>query len=106
MGLLRRLLGSFELTPSFAELEQANHDVSARYPRERVLAELLARRTADLEDRAELHRLLATRPFDAAAHARSRAILGRVYAGFVRPGTVEDLWYIDGLLDRLRALDE
>ena len=39
-------------------------------------------------------------------HARCRAILGRVYAGFIRPGTVEDLWYIDGLLDRLRALDE
>lgn len=104
MGLLRRLFGSFELTATFAELRQQNHDVAANYPRERVVAELEARLAHDPGARAELHALLQA-PLDTAARARCCTLLGYDRPGMSRPGNVEELWYLDGLLDRLRALD-
>lgn len=105
MGLLRRLFASFELTPTFAELRQQNHDAAANYPRERVVAELLARVAHDPRARAELHTLLQA-PLDAAARARCCTLLGYDRPGMSRPGNIEEFWYLDGLLDRLRALDE
>lgn len=104
MGSLRRLFGSFELTATFDELRQQNHDVAANYPRERVVAELLARVAHDPGARAELHALLQA-PLDTAARARCCTLLGYDRPGMSRPGNIEDFWYLDGLLDRLRALD-
>ena len=105
MGLLRRLFDSFQLTPTFAELEQQNHDAAASLTREQVLDTLERSYLHDPATRDELRQLLHTRPFDAAAEARYRALTGTANPTFVRPGTVEELWYLDGLLTRLRSLD-
>ena len=43
---------------------------------------------------------------DAAARARCCTLLGYDRPGMSRPGNIEEFWYLDGLLDRLRALDE
>lgn len=106
VGLLRRLFDSFQLTPTFAELEQANRAASASYPRERVVAELLTHASPAPGARDELERLLHTRPFDAAARTHARTLLGPDPPPLMRPGNVEIEWYLEGLLDRLRTLDE
>lgn len=103
MGLLRRLLDSFHLTPTFAELEQQNHEAAARLTREEVVATLAQHYLHDPTTRDELLRLIHTRPFDAAAESRYRDLVGRPQ--FVHPSTVDVLWYHDGLLARLRSLD-
>jgi len=59
VGLLRRLLDSFQLTPSFAELRATIVAPVASYPRERVVAQLKAHAFVAPTDRAELERLEA-----------------------------------------------
>ena len=105
MGLLRRLLDSFQLTPSFAELRATIVAPVASYPRQRVVAELKAHAFVAPTDRPELERLLDS-PLDPAAHARCQTLVGLERPNFARPGNVEELWYLYALLARLRKLDE
>src|SRR3954471_10364618 len=103
MGLLRRLLDSFQLTPTFAELAQQNRDAAASLTREQVLAKLERHYLHNPNTRDELLQLIHTRPFDAAAETRCRTLTGLDAPQFSRPGIVEELWYLDGLLTHLRS---
>lgn len=56
--------------------------------------------------RDELLALAETSPWDAATRARAVALVGKALAAqdfLARPGTIEDVWAIEGYLDRLAA---
>ncbi|WP_437751488.1 hypothetical protein [Sorangium sp. So ce1389] len=102
MGLWQRFVDWVQPLPSFEDIRQMNLQAAATLPRERVISEL--ERTRFSCD--ELLRLARARPFDAATYARCRALAGLNGPRYGRPGTIEETWYLEGLIERLRSLGE
>lgn len=93
--------------PSFEELRQQNAEEGRRRSRAEAIAEIegfpLFRAPEAAGQRAELLELLQS-PFDGQARARCGELTQealRATGALVRPGTVEELWYLEGLFDRL-----
>ena len=83
-----------------------NLQAAETFTRERVISELERYRFSCDETRDELLRLARARPFDAATYARCRALAGLNGPRYGRPGTIEETWYLEGLIERLRSLGE
>ncbi len=103
---------SFDLGPSYEELAELNRNEAHALSRQDALARLeqALPRFSDGAQRATAELLTYVRAAHddvEAARSHARELLREVLraAAFpVRPGTVEDVWYLEGLIDRvLRA---
>jgi hypothetical protein len=104
VGLLQRVFDWIQPLPSFEDLRRGNLERASTFSRERIIAELERYPFARTETRDEVLRLARARPFDAAAYAQCRTLTALPYCP--RPGEIEEVWYLEGLIERLRALDE
>ncbi|WP_437520242.1 hypothetical protein WME79_26190 [Sorangium sp. So ce726] len=78
-----------------------NLQAPSTFTRERVIAELERYPFSCGEARDEILLLARSRPFDAASRARCRALAGLDGPRYGRPGTIEETWYLEGLIERL-----
>ncbi|MBW8876247.1 MAG: hypothetical protein JF614_14875 [Acidobacteria bacterium] len=96
--------------PSFAELRAANRSAAQTLTRAEAQARIenhpILNHPAAAEERKQILALLSG-PFDRAAYARSQELLTAALQAqdyLLRPGTVEDVWILEGLFDRLLDL--
>ncbi|XXY50808.1 hypothetical protein WME91_06650 [Sorangium sp. So ce269] len=106
MGLWQRFVDWVQPLPSFEDIRQMNLQAAATLPRERVISALEQTRFSCDEARDEILRLARSRPFDAASYARCRALTGLDGPQYGPPGAIEETWYLEGLIERLRSLGE
>lgn len=105
MGLLERFFDWIQPLPSFEEIRRSNIEAASTFSLERVLEELERYPFSRPETRGEMLRLARTRPFDDRSYEQCHALI-RLDKPFARPGSVEEIWYLEGLIERLRALCE
>ncbi|WP_437497444.1 hypothetical protein [Sorangium sp. So ce1099] len=103
---IERLVHWGQPLPSFEDIRQMNIQAAATLTRERVISALERTRFSCDEARDELLRLARSCPFDAAMYARCRALAGLDRPQYGPPGAIEETWYLEGLIERLRSLGE
>lgn len=109
MGWFSKLFGSADVTPPFDELRAQTRRSGQSLSRQEARARLFADpRVNHLQARPMREQLAALAdapaPWDQAACARAHALLREALAaqGFLaRPGSVEEIWLLEGYLDRL-----
>lgn len=92
---------------SFDDLREANRSAARTLTRAEAQARIEHSKLLSHPHAAEERRQILTLisgPFDRAAHARSLELLSaalQAQSYLLRPGTVEDVWILEGLFDRL-----
>ena len=104
MGLKNWFKGWF---PSDGDLRKAHHDaaraLSRGEARERIERNWILQHPASAKQREEIVALISG-PFGQAEHARCLELLYaalKAQSYLLRPGTVEDVWALEGLINRL-----
>jgi hypothetical protein len=108
MSLLGQLFGKLFRIPSFEELAARNRDAGRALSREEAQrfleANPLLTPPAAAVPSAALLRLIGGPPLSLAERQRAGELLREILTLSdypLRPGTVEDVWYLEGVLDRL-----